>query len=81
MTLEPNSRETRREERRRSHRQRRGRIGLVGPMVLIALGAIFMVGQLIPAWGVGKTWPILLIVIGLAKLVESASAGRAAPPS
>lgn len=77
MTLDPNSKETRRER----HRQRREHHGLVGPLILIALGAIFLVGQLVPAWGVGKTWPVLLIVIGLAKLVESTSAGKSLPPS
>jgi LiaI-LiaF-like transmembrane region len=43
---------------------------LVGPLVLIALGVVFLVGQFVPAWRIGKTWPALLIVIGTAKLVE-----------
>ena len=57
--------------KRRAHRH-----GLTGPILLIALGSMFLVGQFVPAWGVGKTWPILLIVIGLAKLLESAWPGR-----
>ena len=80
MALDPNSREARREARRQLHRQRRDRYGLVAPITLIAIGAIFLVAQFFPAWGVGKTWPILLIVIGLAKLVESASEGKSLPP-
>ena len=81
MTRDPNSKEARRGARQLRHRQRRQRHGLVGPITLIALGAIFLVGQLVPAWGVARSWPVLLIVIGLTKLVESASAGRFAPPS
>jgi cell wall-active antibiotic response 4TMS protein YvqF len=43
---------------------------LIGPIVLIALGIIFLVAQFVPEWGVGKTWPVLLVVIGVMKLVD-----------
>ena len=64
-------------ELRRARRAQR--IGLTGPILLIALGVMFLVGQLVPYWGVGKTWPVILIVIGLAKVIESVWAGRSTP--
>ncbi len=77
MATELNSNQDRYEARysRRAHRN-----SLTGPIILIALGAMFLLGQFAPDWGVSKTWPILLIVIGLAKLVESAWQGRSTPP-
>jgi LiaI-LiaF-like transmembrane region len=39
--------------------------------MLITLGSIFLVGQFVPAWGIGKTWPLLLVAIGVTKLFES----------
>ena len=42
--------------------------GLMGPAVLITLGVLFMLSE----FGVARfhnTWPILLIVIGLAKVL------------
>ena len=77
MTTELNADQDRYEApySRRAHRY-----SLTGPIILIALGAMFLVGQFVPDWGVSKTWPILLIVIGLAKLVESARPRRSTPP-
>jgi len=31
---------------------------------------MFLLDQLVPGWGIGKTWPALLIVIGVLKLVD-----------
>lgn len=70
--------EQNRNESRSAHRARR--LGLTGPILLIALGVMFLVGQFIPEWGVGKTWPLILIVIGLARLIESAWAARSTSP-
>lgn len=73
LNSEPN-----RYENRRARRARR--LGLTGPILLIALGVMFLVGQFVPEWGVGKTWPVILIVIGLARLIESAwGAGSTSP--
>lgn len=52
--------------------------GLVGPVILIALGVMFLLGQFVPGWGFGKTWPVLLVVIGVVKLFEATQAPR--PP-
>ncbi len=56
----------------------RPRPSLMGPVVLITLGLMFLVGQFVPGWGFGKTWPALLIVIGVIKLVDSTRPPR--PP-
>ena len=53
----------------------RYRRSLTGPVVLIALGVIFLLEEFVPDWGLRKTWPILLVVIGVLKLLD---AGR--PP-
>ena len=37
--------------------------GLMGPLVLITLGAIFLAGEF-TRFSVGELWPVLLIVIG-----------------
>ena len=48
--------------------QHRG--GLMFPVILIALGIMFLLDQLVPGWGIGKTWPALLVVIGVLKLMD-----------
>ncbi len=42
--------------------------GLMGPAVLITLGALFLVGRLSWGYSFHDLWPVLLIVIGLVKL-------------
>jgi len=58
------------------HRRRRG--GLTVPIVLILVGAILLLNQLVPGWGISKTWPVILVVIGILKLVDIAQPPR--PP-
>ena len=74
MTLDPGSRKAPGEVRTQHHGLRRTRHGLMGPVILITIGVIFLVSQFFPDWGVGKTWPVVLIATGLAKLFESALA-------
>ena len=40
------------------------------PVILLALGMMFLLDHLVPAWGVRKTWPALLIVIGVLRLLS-----------
>ena len=40
------------------------------PVLLITLGIMFLLDQLVPGWGISKTWPALLVVIGVLKLVD-----------
>lgn len=48
----------------------RHRGGLMFPVILLALGMMFLLDHLVPAWGVRKTWPALLIVIGVLRLLS-----------
>ena len=51
---------------------------LMGPVFLITLGVVFLIGEFVPEWGVRKTWPLLLIVVGVLKLFDLARPPR--PP-
>lgn len=44
--------------------KREGRTSLIGGMVLIALGLIFLVDRFIPRIHFGDIWPLILVVIG-----------------
>ncbi len=44
--------------------------GLMGPVVLITLGVLFLIGQS-GRYPFGELWPILLIVIGFVKVWEA----------
>jgi len=47
------------------------RRGLVGPAVLITIGAILMADRFWPGeFGFHRLWPLILIVIGLVRLLE-----------
>ncbi len=45
--------------------------GLMGPVVLITLGVLFLMGHLHWGYSFLRLWPVLLIVIGLVKLAEA----------
>ena len=55
-----------------------GRPSLIGPVILVTIGIIFLMEEFVPDWGVSRTWPVLLIVIGVMKLIDSAMPPR--PP-
>lgn len=78
MTPESTTEKDRYEVQQRRHQRR---YGLTGPVILVSLGVIFLVGQFVPAWGVARTWPVLLIVIGITKLLESAWSRKTTPPN
>ena len=46
--------------------------GMMGPAVLITLGILFLVDQMHYSWqwGFGRTWPVLLVVIGIVKVLK-----------
>jgi len=50
-------------------RQRAG--SLIAPVFLITLGSIFLAHQFVPAWEIRKTWPLLLVAMGITKLFEA----------
>lgn len=63
--------------------------GLMGPAILITIGVLFLLQQ--SSWwdyGIHRTWPVILLVIGAVKLAESLASteghgtlpGPGAPP-
>ena len=54
------------------------RLSLTGPVILIGLGVIFLLEEFVPHLGFRKTWPVLLVVVGILKLMDSARPPR--PP-
>ena len=63
-----------------SYYYRRG--GLVGPAVLITVGAIFMADRWWPGMSFHRLWPLILIVIGIVRLLEhSMSSGDTVYPA
>jgi hypothetical protein len=65
---------------RRARRQRdpadRARAGLIGGLVLIALGALFLLREFIPAFDFDLWWPTLLIGLGIVLVVVAVVPGR-----
>ena len=43
---------------------------IMGPVVLITIGTLFWLHQMYGWWDFGRTWPVILIVIGVVLLVE-----------
>jgi Domain of unknown function (DUF5668) len=43
---------------------------MVGPLLLIVIGFLFLLRNMYPQFGFDKMWPVILIVIGLAKVIE-----------
>jgi uncharacterized membrane protein HdeD (DUF308 family) len=44
----------------------------MGPLILIVLGILFLMSNIYPdTFSFGRLWPVILIVIGVVKIVES----------
>jgi hypothetical protein len=43
----------------------------MGPAILITIGVLFLVQQSHWAYHFGRTWPVILLVIGVVKLAEA----------
>jgi hypothetical protein len=57
---------------------------MTGPLILIILGALLLLNNLYPeSYSFGRMWPVILIVIGVGKLLESFAhrGGSGAPPA
>ena len=50
--------------------QRCGTRSLIGPAVLITIGAIFLITNFVRHFDFGDLWPLILIVVGVLKLIE-----------
>lgn len=49
--------------------------GLMGPVVLITIGMLFLIGQY-TMYSFGQLWPLILIAIGAVKVAESLSSSE-----
>jgi len=49
----------------------RNKGSLIGGLVLITLGALFLADELIPQINFGDLWPVILIVIGVGLLINA----------
>ncbi len=47
--------------------------GYMAPAVLLTLGVLFLIAEFVPRYDFDRTWPILLIVIGLVKILQWSS--------
>jgi hypothetical protein len=44
---------------------------MMGPLMLIVLGILFLLNNLFPyQFRFGRMWPVILIVIGIVKVIE-----------
>jgi hypothetical protein len=51
---------------------------MLGPLLLIVIGVLFLLNNMYPdVFRFGKMWPVILIVIGLAKVADYFRAPRA----
>ena len=50
---------------------------MLGPLLLIVIGVLFLLNNLYPVvFRFGRMWPVILIVIGVAKVVEYFQSGK-----
>ena len=45
--------------------------GLMGGIILIVIGGIFLASQFVPGLDIGKLWPLVLVAIGVSMLLKS----------
>ena len=50
--------------------------GLIGGLVLVAVGLLFLANNLLPDFRFGDYWPVILIVIGAGLLWKSRFGGQ-----
>jgi uncharacterized membrane protein HdeD (DUF308 family) len=54
---------------------------MTGPLILIVLGILLLLNNLYPSvYSFSRIWPVILIVIGVAKIVESIAYRRGGSP-
>jgi Domain of unknown function (DUF5668) len=55
---------------------------MTGPLILIVLGVLLLLNNLYPeVYPFRRVWPVILVVIGLAKVLESVLHRGGKPPS
>lgn len=59
------------ESQKTQHPQQKNRGNLIGGLVLITLGILFLADEFLPHISFGDLWPVILIVIGAGLLINS----------
>ena len=59
------------QQQKSSHPEHKNRGNLIGGLVLITLGILFLADEFIPNINFGDLWPIILIVIGAGLLINT----------
>ena len=59
------------ENPKRQNPQHKNRGNLIGGLVLITLGVLFLADEFMPHVSFGDLWPVILIVIGAGLLINS----------
>jgi phage shock protein C len=59
------------QQQKSSHPEHKNRGNLIGGLVLVTLGILFLADEFIPNINFGDLWPIILIVIGAGLLINS----------
>jgi hypothetical protein len=55
---------------------------MLGPILLIVIGVLFLLNNMYPGvFRFGKMWPVILIVIGLAKVFDYLQGTKGSDPS
>ena len=72
----PMASSTTRRSRRRRDPADRARAGLIGGLILVGLGGIFLVREFIPAFDFDLWWPSLLIGLGIVLIVVALMPSR-----
>jgi len=70
-TTEPPTTETNATSTPAPQTKERNKGSLIGGLVLITLGALFLADELIPQINFGDLWPVILIVIGVGLLLNA----------
>lgn len=56
--------------------KRRNDGALIGGLILIAIGLIFLADRLLPRINFGDFWPVIIVVAGLALIISSLSSSK-----
>lgn len=60
----------------RDYRNRKERHSMVGGVVLVALGVLFLANNYLPSFDFSMTWPLILVAIGAALIANSFRRGE-----
>lgn len=63
--------ETQKPFKKDDHKNQKSHGNLVGGLVLITLGILFLIDRFVPRVDFGDLWPVILVVIGIGLIINS----------